>query len=120
MRDLAKRVNAGVSSAGAVNDYTPSDYLPKRTFQMVLHGVASRLALPPPEWATVIRQQKLQPLKGRRLYQRVHEANQPSSLPKNASAMRAGTVLSAKRRQKRSAALSNGEAPTSDDRLLPA
>ena len=60
VRDLSERMHARVSSARAVHDHTLSNYFSKRTFQVVLHGVPSRLALPPAEGATVICKQKLE------------------------------------------------------------
>ena len=54
MRALREGMNAGVRSSGAVNAYRFASDALKSAFEVILHRVAMRLALPAAERRTVI------------------------------------------------------------------
>src|SRR5437660_5197486 len=74
MRALRERVHAGVSATGPVNGNVPAGNSMKSTFELVLNGVAMGLALPAGVFRTVVRDEKLKPLR--------HRLNRRTDLPR--------------------------------------
>ena len=54
MRALAERVNTGIRPSGAVNPHGSAVNARKSTLEMILYGVAMRLALPTGKRRTVV------------------------------------------------------------------
>jgi hypothetical protein len=57
---LCKGVNTGVRSSSAVNAHSSAGDALKRAFDVILHRVAMRLALPAGEWRAVVRNDELE------------------------------------------------------------
>ena len=60
MRTLCKGVNTGVRSSSAVNAHSSAGDALKRAFDVILHRVAMRLALPAGEWRAVVSDDQFQ------------------------------------------------------------